>query len=125
MKIAIDIGDNDFYNTFSHLMNTLLLSAKYSPEEFPRDKDNILFLINKLIVGHYFAFQNYFRYTHNQESLEQHDIHMTKYLSIDIKYLYLNEEVDKALEEGKFNNSSAHILEINFQDIERSYIYCL
>lgn len=80
--LAIKFGDNDFYNTFIPLLNTMrdsILRGCFT-------KKQIVDIINNCSYGFYLAFQNKFRYT-NKGTKE--------YLQITEKNILLNEEVDK------------------------------
>lgn len=102
-KICIVFGDNDFYNTFYCVLNTILTSVDYSGS-IDLTKEQLCEIINSLSYGHYRLFQNRFSYNplETNKFLENYlRINPTKISNKQPSwsqfqpYLLLNEEVEE------------------------------
>lgn len=90
-KLLIKFGDNDFYNTFYALLETILHAHEYGGK-LPFTKAQICLIINELSYGHYLLFQNQFDYADGGNT--------KNYLQIDESQIYIDEEVDEFLKEN-------------------------
>lgn len=113
MKIGIRFADNDFYNTFMPFM------ALMSKLEFEPTKEQVVEMFNSGSYMLYLAFQNKFEYEHeepNRRSTEQ-------YLKINVKQVYLNDEVTKYIEDAKsWANGEFFVCDT---DVYGNYVYTL
>jgi hypothetical protein len=112
MKIAIVFHDNDFSNTFRNVLDTLLRAYRHYGS-LPKDRGELLQIINQLSLGHYLAFQNQFKYTNGQSTLE-HLERIKKYLTLDKKHLLIDDEVIKYVNTTIDNNSATYILDTDY-----------
>lgn len=90
-KIAIRFGDNDFYNCFEGVLQTLDNAFKYHGK-LPTDKKLLCVIINQLIYGHYLLFQNQFEYNEEKDGVISK--RTKQYLQITPEKILINEEVD-------------------------------
>lgn len=97
MKILIRFGDNDFWSTF-HGVLAIFLEAWQHNEKNDFTKKQICEIINETSLGVYMVRQNQFEYS-NGSTMPEHFEHIRKYLKIDETNIYINEEVDKYLQD--------------------------
>ena len=90
MKIAIKFGDNDFYNTFEGVLQTLNAAFKWYGK-LPKDKGKLCVVINNISYGCYLLFQNQFDYNEEMSGLE---CNRTKlYVQIKESMLFVDDEL--------------------------------
>jgi len=99
MKIAIKFGDNDFYNTFYGVLETIKNAKKWN-SSLTEDKEELCKIINEISYGIYLAYQNPFP----NENIKE-------YLKIKPKQLLINEEVTKYLTETEWDNSDTYVFD--------------
>jgi len=90
MRIGINFGDNDFYNTFMPFMKIIVDAINYN-DSFEATKENIVDIFNSMSLSLYKLFQS--RY----DRIESNDEHYDKYLKIKTSDIYLDEEIDEKL----------------------------
>ena len=109
MKIGIYFGDNDFWRTVTSFLDLLeegkdnhhrglTLEERYT-------KERILYLFNESANVIYLIKQNGFCY-----NLDSKIDGLKEYLTIDIKDIYINEEVDEMNKQD--NDACFHYIEI-------------
>jgi hypothetical protein len=106
MKIAIRFGDNDFYNTFFGVLNTIGESIEWTKgchdemkiESTDAFKKYLVGIINELSYPCFLLFQR------GDDNIGSRT-HYRDYLKIDIGNLYINEEVDKFLKDNPDGNN--------------------
>lgn len=122
MKIAILFGDNDFYFTFTGVLQTLLNATKVGHTALPMEKDKLAIIINELSLGIYLSHQNQFRYK-GSDSMEDHIEHIRKYLKIEAKDILVGDEVQKYLMETEWNNGDTFVLDTDLDFNNNNPIY--
>lgn len=104
MKILIDFHDNDFQRTFEGILEIIRLANNekicQTDTELNLTKEQWCEVINKISYGMYLLYQNLFEY--ENDSTE-------KYLKITTDRIYLNEEVDKFIQDGRGGNYSTFV----------------
>lgn len=115
MKLAIRFGDNDFYNTFIPLLQSIN-SAFHNSDNFPEDKTSLLRFVNELSFPFYLLAQNQLKYNASEEELKR----MKKYLEISEEQLLLDKEIDEYLKEDIHYNGELYLL-----DTSNNYVWCL
>lgn len=106
MKIAIKFGDNDFYNCFYGVLETIKNARKWN-EKVTEDKELLCKIINEISYGTYLLYQNSFEY--NEEKSGELCERTRKYLQITPDQILLNEEVTEYLKESDWDNSETYI----------------
>ena len=110
MKIAIKFGDNDFYNCFYGVLETIKNARKWN-DNVTEDKEKLCNIINEISYGLYLLYQNSFEY--NQEKSGILCSHTKKNLQIKPDQILINEEVSKYLLEVEWDNSDTYIFDSN------------
>ena len=86
--IGFNFGDNDFYSTWMPLCKVLVDNTHI----FDLPKNKIVDLVNLSLYTFYVLYQNTFEYCDGQ------DAHMKKYLTIEQKNVFIDDEFDKKME---------------------------
>ena len=107
MKIAIKFGDNDFYNCFYGILETIK-NAECWNNNITRDKEKLCKIINQISYGIYLLYQNSFEY--NEEKDGNLCERTKNYLQITSDKILIDEEVDTYLKEINWDNSETFIL---------------
>ncbi len=107
MKIAIDFGDNDFYNTFYGVLEMLQCAIKWNKKLETASKKELAKIINNLSYGAYLTYQDAINY-HEEDAMEEE--FSKKYLGISEYVIMLGNEVDEYLATDPDDNSSMFIL---------------
>ena len=108
MKIAIKFGDNDFYNCFYGILETIKNARKWN-DNVTENKDELCNIINEISYGLYLLYQNSFEY--NEEINGTLNAKTKGYLQIRPDQILINEEVVKYLEEVEWDNSDTYIFD--------------
>lgn len=108
MKIAIKFGDNDFYNCFYGVLETIKNARKWN-NKVTENKEELCKIINEISYGLYLLYQNSFEY--NEEKSGELFNRTKKYLQITPDQILLNEEVVKYLQEVEWDNSDTFIFD--------------
>ncbi len=108
MKIAIKFGDNDFYNCFYGVLETIKNARKWN-DKVTEDKEQLCKIINEISYGLYLLYQNSFEY--NNEKSGELDNHTKQYLQITPDQILINEEVVKYLQEVEWDNSETYVFD--------------
>lgn len=112
MKIAIKFGDNDFYNCFYGILETIKNAAKWN-NKITQNKEQLCKIINEISYGLYLLYQNSFKY--NEEKSGNICKKTKEYLQITPDQILINEEVTKYLLE--FDGSNAKLFKQEEKDI--------
>jgi hypothetical protein len=120
MKIAIKFGDNDFYNSFTGVLKTLLEAYKWQ-DKLPEDKEKLCKIINEISYGCYLLFQNQFSY--NEEKSGELCLRTKEYLQIKSSQILINKEVNEYLTSDAFFNSETFILDTDLNYEGNNPIY--
>lgn len=108
MRIGISFGDNDFYFTFMPMMEAIAAALTMShPGNQPLTKSQIVEIINGLAYPFYRLCQN--RWRHGDGG----DDHIRNYLRITEDRVYINEEIDKKLEDPYWCNGEFFYVDID------------
>ena len=108
MKIAIKFCDNDFYQCFYGVLETIKNARKWN-DKVTMDKDQLCKIINEISYGIYLLYQNSFEY--NEEESGNLSTKTKLYLEITSDQILLNEEVTKYLNETEWDNSETFIFD--------------
>jgi hypothetical protein len=108
MKIAIKFGDNDFYNCFYGVLETIKNARQWN-NKITEDKEQLCKIINEISYGLYLLYQNSFEY--NKEKSGNICKKTKKYLQITSDQILINEEVTKYLKEVNWNNSDTYVFD--------------
>lgn len=108
MEIAIKFGDNDFYNCFYGVLETIKNARKWN-DKVTEDKEQLCKIINEISYGLYLLYQNSFEY--NNEKSGELDNHTKQYLQITPDQILINEEVVKYLQEVEWDNSETYVFD--------------
>lgn len=108
MKIAIKFYDNDFYQCFYGVLETIKNARKWN-DKVTMDKDQLCKIINEISYGIYLLYQNSFEY--NEEESGNLSTKTKLYLEITSDQILLNEEVTKYLNETEWDNSETFIFD--------------
>lgn len=106
MKIAIKFGDNDFYNCFYGVLETIKNAREWN-KKVTEDKELLCKIINEISYGTYLLYQNSFEY--DKEKSGELCERTKKYLQITPAQILLNEEVTEYLKENNWGNSETYI----------------
>jgi hypothetical protein len=105
MKIAIIFSDNDFYNCFYGVLQTINLADKWCSLEH-LTKEQWATCINEIAYGSYLLFQNRFEYGDESQGKYLKE----KYLRVTPDMILLGDEVDEYVKNTEWNNSETFIL---------------
>jgi hypothetical protein len=123
-KIGIKFHDNDFYLAFygvlSSIDNAIAHGRGHSDGLIKMNKKQWAILINDLLIGSYYLWQNQFSYT-NGYTFEEYKEHTRKYLTIETKRILLNDEVNQYLEKNPENNGETFILDRSLPDEKKIF----
>lgn len=108
MKIAIKFGDNDFYNCFYGVLETIKNAKKWN-DRVTENKEELCKIINEISYGLYLLYQNSFEY--NEEKSGELCNRTKVYLQITPDQILINEEVVKYLEEVEWDNSQTFVFD--------------
>lgn len=101
-KVLIHFYDNDFYFTWSNVLNTLAEAIKQG--FVISSKEEFLKILNEMGYNHYVLFQNKGEHEHDEK-------HLRNYITIKkVEHILLNDEVTEYLSKTKWNNSESHYL---------------
>lgn len=101
--ILIRFGDNDFYHTWSAVLQSATLSDKIFEL---KDKKKLAFIFSQAAWGMYCLHQNLCEYNGLQDYSEEYITHLKKYLTITEDMIKLDDEVGEYLSSVGYNNSS-------------------
>lgn len=90
MRIAINFGDNDFYNTLMPFIKIIMDAVQWNPYlEQKLTKEHIVELFNNMAFSLYRMFQNSWEHSIDyEESTEKH-------LKINVNDVYIGDEIDE------------------------------
>lgn len=109
MKIAIKFWDNDFYNCFTGVLQTLLAAHRWN--KLPSNKEHLAKMINEISYGCYLLFQNQFEY--NEEKSGEPNDKIREYLKIKPENILIDKEVDDYINDNRsFSNGETFILDL-------------
>ena len=108
MKIAIKFGDNDFYNCFYGVLETIKNARKWN-DNVTEDKKKLCKIINEISYGLYLLYQNSFEY--NEEKSGNICKRTKEYLQITPDQILINDEVTKYLSEVEWDNSDTYLFD--------------
>lgn len=120
MKIAIKFGDNDFYNTFKGVLETLNGAYKWT-DRLPVKKAELCKMINEISYGCYLLYQNQFSY--NDEKQGEVCERTKRYLQITPEKILIDKEVDEYLATVEWDNSETFILDTDLNFPNNNPIY--
>ena len=120
MKIAIKFGDNDFYNCFYGVLETIKNARKWN-DKVTEDKEQLCKIINEISYGLYLLYQNSFEY--NNEKSGELDNHTKQYLQITPDQILINEEVVEYLQEVEWDNSDTYVFDSDLDFDNNSPIF--
>lgn len=108
MKIAIKFGDNDFYNCFYGVLETIKNARNWN-NKLTENKEELCKIINEISYGVYLLYQNSFEY--NDEKSGNVCDRTKKWLQITPDRILVNEEVTKYLKEVEWDNSETYVFD--------------
>lgn len=109
--MAIEFGDNDFYNTYTNLLRAI---GSNPSREGPwwDNKEKSFDIINEVAYSFYLLTQNPYAYNGHEKNSTEYIRHMKSYLKFDLKRFHFGEdEVDKFLQENYWCNGEVFILD--------------
>lgn len=108
MKIAIKFGDNDFYNCFYGILETIKNARKWN-DKVTKNKEELCKIINEISYGLYLLYQNSFEY--NEEKSGELCSRTKEYLQITPDQILIDEEVVTYLQEVEWDNSEVFVFD--------------
>ncbi len=122
MKIAIKFGDNDFFNCFYGILETIKNAREWN-NETTECKDELCKIINEISYGIYLLYQNSFKY--NKESTGESCEDTKNYLKIKPEQILINKEVDAYLLLNDWDNGETFIFDSEgyINNKEKGYIF--
>jgi hypothetical protein len=108
MKIAIKFGDNDFYNCFYGVLETIKNAIKWN-DKVTTDREQLCKIINEISYGLYLLYQNSFEYNEEKSG----DLHprTKEYLKITPDQILINDEVVNYLSGIEWANSEVYVFD--------------
>ncbi len=101
--LMVCFGDNDFYLTWTAVLESVTLSDKIFEL---KDKKKLAFVLSQAAWGMYCLHQNQCEYGGLQGYSEEYITRMKKYLTLSEDRIKLDDEVGEYLSSVGYNNSS-------------------